>query len=274
MGTEYHLADCYEHIGRTATAYILFLEVAAAARQSAQIAREQVARERATALEPKVSKLRIVAPRNVQGMEVRKNGALLGGMLWDRPVPTDPGTYTIDVSAPGMRTWSIVTVVAADGALVTVKVPLLDARSAGGHPTPPASAAANTQDASANGASAQRTLAYAVGAGAVIGVAIGTFFGLQSIARHGDYAAHCIDNRCDATGFSLHDTAVTDGNLSTFAFVAGAAAAAGAAVLYFTAPEPSTAGGGPRAQGAKSALRAAPVVSATGGGLSLTGAFE
>src|SRR5215212_4797523 len=59
MGTQFNLADCLEHTGRTATAWAQFLDVAAAARAAAQSERERVARERAAALEPKLSRLTI-----------------------------------------------------------------------------------------------------------------------------------------------------------------------------------------------------------------------
>src|SRR5689334_6286435 len=36
LGTKFNLADCYEHLGKTATARTLFLEVAALARQAGQ----------------------------------------------------------------------------------------------------------------------------------------------------------------------------------------------------------------------------------------------
>src|SRR4029078_12277038 len=46
-GTQFHLADCYEHIGRTASAWALFLEVAGAAKAHGKTEQEQIARDRA-----------------------------------------------------------------------------------------------------------------------------------------------------------------------------------------------------------------------------------
>src|ERR1700712_2696749 len=47
VGTLFHLADCDEHVGKTASAWAAFLEVAAEAKSSGQPARERVARDRA-----------------------------------------------------------------------------------------------------------------------------------------------------------------------------------------------------------------------------------
>src|SRR6516164_8031146 len=59
IGTLFNLADCWEHIGRTASAWGRFLDVAAQAKMAGQADREKVARERAAMLEPKLSRLTI-----------------------------------------------------------------------------------------------------------------------------------------------------------------------------------------------------------------------
>ena len=57
VGTQFNLADCWEHIGKPASAQKLFLGAAASAKAAGQTDREQVLRERAAALEPRISKL-------------------------------------------------------------------------------------------------------------------------------------------------------------------------------------------------------------------------
>jgi serine/threonine-protein kinase len=59
VGTIYNLADCYEHVGRTASAWATFLDAAAAAASAGEGEREKVARTRAAALEPRLTRLRI-----------------------------------------------------------------------------------------------------------------------------------------------------------------------------------------------------------------------
>src|SRR6266545_6749182 len=46
-GTSFNLADCFEHVGRTASAWARFLDVAAASKAADQADRERVARARA-----------------------------------------------------------------------------------------------------------------------------------------------------------------------------------------------------------------------------------
>src|SRR3954469_8263227 len=57
VGTVLNLADCYERSGRTASAWMEFLEAASAARQSGSADREAEARGRASALESRLSYL-------------------------------------------------------------------------------------------------------------------------------------------------------------------------------------------------------------------------
>src|SRR5262245_53350190 len=59
IGTQFNLADCYEHIGKTASAWTHFSEVADSARRANQGERESIARQRANALQPKLSKIKI-----------------------------------------------------------------------------------------------------------------------------------------------------------------------------------------------------------------------
>src|SRR6266498_2939701 len=75
VGTQFHLADCYERIGQTASAWAGFLEAASGAKALGQTEREKVARERAAALAPRLSKLTIVAARaaDVPGLEIKRD---------------------------------------------------------------------------------------------------------------------------------------------------------------------------------------------------------
>src|SRR5262245_29076470 len=56
-GTLLNLADCYERLGRTASAWATFRAAAAEARARGKAARDEEARARAAALEPRLSKL-------------------------------------------------------------------------------------------------------------------------------------------------------------------------------------------------------------------------
>ena len=73
-GTQYNLADCYEKNGQTASAWATFKSAAASYRAHNRADWEAKARDRAKTLEPKLSKLTLVVPPDVTGIEVRRDG--------------------------------------------------------------------------------------------------------------------------------------------------------------------------------------------------------
>jgi hypothetical protein len=88
------------------------------------------------------------------------------------------------------------------------------------------------------GLGTQKTLALAAAGLGVIGMAVGSAFGLKSLAKHDDASRVCPIQCTDQPGVGLWQDARTAGNTSTLFFVAGAVAIAGGVVLWFTAPGP------------------------------------
>jgi hypothetical protein len=86
----------------------------------------------------------------------------------------------------------------------------------------------------------QRTIAFAVGSAGVIGIGLGTFFGLRAISRNKDAETHCPRGfQCnDPEGPILASDAKDAARLSNITFGVGGAALIGGAVLYFTSPRP------------------------------------
>ena len=114
-----------EHIGRTASAWAAFLDVAASAKTAGQGDRERVARGRASALEPKLSRMIYDIPSPAAGVDVKRDGTQVGHASWGTPVPIDPGAHEVAVTAPGKKAWTSRVTVAV-GASVKVAVPLLE----------------------------------------------------------------------------------------------------------------------------------------------------
>lgn len=103
VGTKYNLADCWEQIGRTASAWTLFLEVAANSRAAGQSEREAVARQRAEALTPKLSFVRIEVQNPAAEQQVLLDGSSIERGAWGNELPLDPGEHTLSARAPGRK---------------------------------------------------------------------------------------------------------------------------------------------------------------------------
>ncbi|WP_434041552.1 MULTISPECIES: hypothetical protein [Sorangium] len=221
--TRYFLADCYERIGKMASAWAHFLEVAARVRASGDRAKEAKARERAAAVLPKVSRLTVVVgAASAPGLEVKRDGTPVGAGQWGVPMPVDAGIHVIEASAPGKRTWTARVEVAPGGATSTLVVgPLED------------------DPASGDAGAPRRTLALVTGGAGVVAVGVGTALAFAARSTFDESSAFCNGDRCDRRGMDIRDSAVARANVATVVFGVGLAAIAGGGVLWLTAKSPA-----------------------------------
>ncbi len=121
------VADCYERQGRTATAWVRFVEAANAAASAHLADREQAARAHAAALVPVLPKLVITVtdPNATPGLQVTRDGAPVGPEQWGVAVAADPGPYALADSAPGHAPWKMTIMVAGAGVTTQATVPVL-----------------------------------------------------------------------------------------------------------------------------------------------------
>jgi len=125
IGTNFNLADCEEHLGRTASAWRRFLDVAADTKAAEQPERERLARARAAALEPRLSKLTINVPARTPGIIVRRDGNVVPQESWGITLPLDPGEHVVEADAPGRRKWSATVAISATPHVEAIDVPAL-----------------------------------------------------------------------------------------------------------------------------------------------------
>jgi hypothetical protein len=123
-----NLAACREKNGQVATAWGLFLEAERQTRGGADATAQQlhgVAQKRATALEPRVSKLTINVPAasTLNGLEILRGTERVESIMWNRALPIDGGNYTITARAPGVRAWQAKITIANDGDVKSVTIP-------------------------------------------------------------------------------------------------------------------------------------------------------
>lgn len=144
VGTLLYLGDCYERTNRVASAWATFREAAAMAKTAADDKREQIARGRAEALEPKLYRLTVAVVENVPGLEVKRNGEPLADATWGVALPVDAGKQTIVASAPGYLTYEKTIEVPSGPGKETVAVPKLEPDPAASKPAPTATATPTT----------------------------------------------------------------------------------------------------------------------------------
>src|SRR5450755_676645 len=147
IGAMYNLADCWDHSGRTASAWAMFLDTVAAARAAGQADRERAAKERAVAIESKVSHLTVYVTDQAPNLEVKRDGEVLRAASYGVPVPIDPGSHHLEVSAPGKKSYAVDLNVAA-AAAVTAEIPKLEDAEPVPATAPPRAASESSRSAS------------------------------------------------------------------------------------------------------------------------------
>ncbi|HEX6272859.1 MAG TPA: hypothetical protein VFZ53_07465, partial [Polyangiaceae bacterium] len=82
--------------------------------------------------------------------------------------------------------------------------------------------------------------AFTLGGAGVVGLGIGTAFGLSAISQNSESNdAGCKQNECTTEAAQIRKDAQAAGNVSTVAFIAGGALLAAGVVVYLTAPSSS-----------------------------------
>ena len=277
MGTRFHLASCYEKLGKLASAHAQYLDVAARAAEAGQVEREQAARERAAAVEPRLSRLRIDVMADEAELELARNGVAVPREEWNQDLPVDPGRYEIGATAPGKKSFSARADVPEGPALVVITVPELESREPRATPVaaqpaePPEAAPAPATSEPGEAKRGLRTAAYVIGGVGLAALLAGTTFALQYQTSYNDARAVCrggVD--CTQQEIALHDSLVDDSKrsaaLSYVGFGVGAVAALGATLLFVSSQRE-------RPPGSR-VLRAVPVVAQDGSwGAAMSGSF-
>lgn len=284
-GTLINLAQCYEHTGQTASAWLAWKDAAARASAAGKDDAEKSALQHAAALEPTLAKLTIVidAASNVAGLEVKRDGVALGHAEFGVPIPVDPGPHVVSAMAPKKKDWSAPVTVAPKDAEARVTVALVDDPAAVAEATP-APATGPALGGAAEGASSKeppsnppdrpagssgsglRTAGWVTAGVGAAGLALGAVFGLVAKSKNDEALSNdgCSGSVCTGPNAKAGASASSDANsaatVSTVAFIAGGVVAAtGLALVIFAPSAPG--------------VHVTPAVGSGYGGLTATGRF-
>ncbi|HEY3495615.1 MAG TPA: hypothetical protein VGK73_13050 [Polyangiaceae bacterium] len=254
IGTLLYLGECYERVGRTASAWATFREAASAAEAAGQGKRVRMARDRSERLEKELAFLTIevVEPtRALAGLLIHRDGVVCDPVVFGAAVPVDPGPVVVAATAPGYDAFSVTVEVDA-AARQKVFVPLL-AKSAPAEvpvaaaapkvaapeprpaPVPPRAPPPAPRGDPGKG---QRIIGLSLGGLGLVGAGIGTYFGLRAIDEDSQAdEGSCDETTCqDAGDFEHADSASRAAEASNVAFAIGAGLLATGIVVYLTAP--------------------------------------
>lgn len=196
QGTLLNLAVCHEEQGKIATAWGEFKVAYSLARKSNQTERIAFAKEHIDALEPRIPKVRINVPKEAQvkGLAITRNGSEVQQGGWGVPIAVDPGELVIEAKAPGYEPFQRKMNIAEKQA-ATIDIPVLKKAPKAAPEVAPKGEPKRepekvTKEASTDDASLA-TWGWIAGGVGVVGLGVGTFFGLDALGKTDDYDKSC-----------------------------------------------------------------------------------
>jgi len=202
------------------------------------------------AAKPKIAGLTISVsvPAGAE-LKLTVDGGAVPNTLVDSELPADPGEHVIEASAAGyLKATTRVTLGSSDKKTVSLKLevdPNAPAPALAG-PGPETSPGAALQAAPASAAAApvappeapakqpNRAPAYVSWGVGLVGVGVGTAFGVMAMKDKKDLNPQCPNNSCPSSSEGAVDSAKQKGTISTVAFAVGGAGLVLGTVLYFT----------------------------------------
>jgi hypothetical protein len=163
------------------------------------------------------------AGADLTAVRVAMDGEPLADRLEGLAISVDPGEHTFTFETP-------------EHAVATKRFMILEGQKDRRETVTLGVAQVASSGAPGAGLGTQRVLALIAGGLGVVGLGIGTVFGVMALSARSDANNVCPDQCASQDGANKWSDATSKGNVSTVALVAGGVGVAAAAVLWFTAP--------------------------------------
>jgi hypothetical protein len=247
-----NLANCWEKVGRSATAWATYREAESAAQAAKRPDYKSAAQRHADALAPKLARLTIHVQQAVAGMQLKRDGVIVGAAEWETAIPIDKGTHSIEASAPGYKNWATRVDVSQDGTQMTTSIPPFEevpAEPPGAFPLSSSSTASPPApprppvppETPQPKASSQGAVGLVVAAVGIAGLGASGVLAWLANTKKNDSLGHCATpNSCSPLGVSERNDALALGDAATVVFAIGATALATGVVVWLGAPSPAT----------------------------------
>ena len=118
-----NLGNCYEQVGRTASAWATFERAATTAATTGKTSTAAEASRRRALLGPRLARLAISVGHPVSGLEVQCDDVRLPMAAWGAPLPVDPGDHEISVVIDHKDRWTRTVEVRVPRTTVRLDVP-------------------------------------------------------------------------------------------------------------------------------------------------------
>jgi hypothetical protein len=255
------LGECYEKVGRLASAWVAYRDSAAIADRQGNAERANAAREKAAELEPKLARVTIDASavRATPGIEVTLDGTVQPQAALGTELPIDSGPHVIEATAEDYAPWKA-TLDIEDGDRQNVVVkPLV--------PDPTRRLMFEQRVADERRVAHRRTqIAVGLIGGGGVGVGVAITLGLLARSQwHRAQDAGCTDDGICPTdaGTRAVDGAALKADVATYLGGVGLLLVGAGVFVHVTSPKPRT----------EAELKLAPSITSSAATLVLEGRF-
>ncbi len=254
VGARFALAECYEGLGRLASAQGQYVLAGGLAEKTKDTRRAKEAAAEAKRLKPKLATITLTVPdevRVIKDVQLTWDGVVWEPAVWGTPMPVDVGKHDLEVQAPGWKPWKTDVNVEANGKASSQSVPMLE--KAPSEPVKPISGPAQEGKTS----SRLPLLLTGIGLGAV-GLGLGVGFTIAATGKNQEattlaeeisFDRNVNETLCPATTTDRRCAVLTEveSRRDTYAtvgiagFVVGGVAAVGTLVFAFAGSSKSNA---------------------------------
>lgn len=239
LGTLLNLAYCHKELGATWLAWVEFKEAEVHAIELKRNDRRDFARQRMSELEKSLARVVVEPTTKVELTDVLIEDHRVPDAEKGVVVAAEPGARKLTFRARGKKpVTSLVTIVKGTSPQRLVVPEMEDApkEPPPPPPEPPVAAAPSPKAAPPPPppSSTQKTLGLVVGGAGLLGLGAGAVFGVMTLS------SPCSNENDPSCTPSERSSASSNGAVATVAFIAGGAALATGAVLFFTAPRSSS----------------------------------
>jgi hypothetical protein len=170
---------------------------------------------------------------SAEDVTIEVDGVALASVLVGESRPVDPGTHRFEAKRGSDVASASATVQEGEATEVLLR---FEAKEGGAVAESTRAVAASDAAPGKTSLGTQRTLALVSGGVGLVGVGLGSFFGLRAKSKLDDANAAGCDKTCSTQrGHEANEDAIAAGNVATIAFVVGAVALTGGVVLWLTA---------------------------------------
>jgi hypothetical protein len=260
VGTKFNLADCWERLGKTASAHALFTEVAGLTRAAGQLERAAAAGARADSLNKVLSRLSLDLAQLEGKPELTLDGKVIPDEALSAPIALDPGEHEVSGYPDAARRdageaqWTLKVNIPAGPVLVVVVAPKPEPEAVAPVPSEARPEPARTlepmpvaserpsdprRDEARGPSGARRALTYGMLGVGAIGMAVSATMGKQFYDSNDAAKGICPTSRnCTREEIDQHADAVNDArNARNWAWVGGGVGGAAlitAGILWLT----------------------------------------